>query len=47
VPGLLQTAGYARHNISSYGGVEPVTPGMVDRMVRVRMLRQQVLERDP
>jgi len=47
VPGLLQTADYARHIISSYGGVEPVTPGMIERMVRVRMLRQQVLERDP
>jgi transcriptional regulator with XRE-family HTH domain len=47
VPGLLQTADYARHIISSYGGVEPVSPGMIERMVRVRMLRQQVLERDP
>lgn len=47
VPGLLQTAGYARHIIGSYGRVEPMAPGMIERMVKVRMLRQQVLERDP
>jgi transcriptional regulator with XRE-family HTH domain len=47
VPGLLQTEGYARHIISSYSRVEPVTPGMVERLVRVRMRRQQVLEREP
>jgi transcriptional regulator with XRE-family HTH domain len=47
VPGLLQTAGYARHIVSSYGGVEPRAPGMIERVVRVRMLRQQVLSRDP
>jgi transcriptional regulator with XRE-family HTH domain len=47
VPGLLQTAGYARHIISSYGGVEPIAPGMIERVVKVRMLRQEVLTRDP
>jgi transcriptional regulator with XRE-family HTH domain len=46
VPGLLQTEAYARHIISSYSRVEPVAPGLVGRMVRVRMQRQQVLDRD-
>jgi transcriptional regulator with XRE-family HTH domain len=46
VTGLLQTEGYARHIISSYTRVEPVPPGMVDRLVRVRMRRQQVLDRE-
>jgi transcriptional regulator with XRE-family HTH domain len=46
VTGLLQTESYARHIISSYSRVEPVTPGMIGRMVRVRMQRQQVLNRD-
>jgi transcriptional regulator with XRE-family HTH domain len=47
VTGLLQTESYARHIISSYSKVEPVAPGMVERMVKVRMQRQQVLDRDP
>jgi transcriptional regulator with XRE-family HTH domain len=47
VTGLLQTEGYARHIISSYSRVEPVPPGMVERLVRVRMRRQQVLDREP
>jgi transcriptional regulator with XRE-family HTH domain len=46
VTGLLQTEEYARHIISSYSRVEPVAPGMVGRLVRVRMRRQQVLSRD-
>ena len=46
MPGLLQTEGYARHIISSYSRVEPVAPGMIGRMVRVRLQRQQVLDRD-
>jgi transcriptional regulator with XRE-family HTH domain len=46
VAGLLQTEGYARHIISSYSRVEPVAPGMVGRLVRVRMRRQQVLDRE-
>jgi transcriptional regulator with XRE-family HTH domain len=45
VPGLLQTEGYARQVISSYSRVEPIAPGMIGRMVRVRMRRQQVLDR--
>jgi transcriptional regulator with XRE-family HTH domain len=47
VTGLLQTERYARHIIGSYSRVEPVTPGMVERLVRVRMRRQQVLHRKP
>ncbi len=46
VTGLLQTEEYARHIIGSYSRVEPVAPGMVGRLVRVRMRRQQVLSRD-
>jgi len=46
VPGLLQTEDYARHVISSYSRVEPIAPGMIGRLVRVRMRRQQVLDRD-
>ncbi len=46
VTGLLQTESYARQIISGYSRIEPVAPGMVERMVRVRMRRQQVLNRD-
>jgi transcriptional regulator with XRE-family HTH domain len=47
VAGLLQTEAYARHIISSYNRVEPIAPGMIERLVRVRMRRQQVLDRQP
>ncbi len=46
VTGLLQTEEYARHIIGSYSRVEPVAPGMIGRLVRIRMRRQQVLNRD-
>src|ERR1051325_10298560 len=46
VAGWLQTEAYARHIISSYSRVEPVAPGMVGRLVKVRMRRQQVLNRE-
>ena len=46
VAGLLQTEAYARHIIGSYTRVEPITPGMIGRLVGVRMRRQQVLDRD-
>jgi transcriptional regulator with XRE-family HTH domain len=46
VAGLLQTEAYARHIISSYSRVEPIAPGMIGRMVKVRMQRQQLLNRD-
>jgi len=45
VAGLLQTEGYARQIINSYDRVEPVAPSQVSRLVRVRMRRQQVLDR--
>ena len=45
VPGLLQTEAYARHIISSYSRVEPIAPGMIGRLVKVRMRRQQALNR--
>jgi transcriptional regulator with XRE-family HTH domain len=45
VTGLLQTEAYARHIISSYNRIEPLPPGVIGRMVRVRMQRQQVLSR--
>jgi transcriptional regulator with XRE-family HTH domain len=46
VAGLLQTEAYAKHIISSYSRVEPIAPGMIGRLVRVRMRRQQVLSRE-
>ncbi len=46
VPGLLQTEAYARHIIGSYSKVEPITPGMIGRLVKVRMRRQEVLDRE-
>jgi len=46
VTGLLQTEDYARHIITSYSRIEPLAPGMIGRMVRVRLRRQQVLNRD-
>ena len=46
VPGLLQTEEYARNIISSYSRVEPIAPGMIGRLVRVRTRRQQVLDRE-
>jgi transcriptional regulator with XRE-family HTH domain len=46
VTGLLQTEDYARQIISGYSRVEPMAPRMIDRMVRVRMRRQQILNRE-
>jgi transcriptional regulator with XRE-family HTH domain len=45
VAGLLQTETYARHIVDSYDRVEPIAPSQVTRLVRVRMRRQQVLDR--
>jgi transcriptional regulator with XRE-family HTH domain len=47
VAGLLQTEAYARHIISSYTKIEPIAPGMIERLVRIRMRRQELLERKP
>ncbi len=46
VAGLLQTEAYARHIISSYSQVEPIAPGMIERLVKVRMQRQRALTRE-
>jgi len=46
LPGLFQTEAYARHIISTYSQIEPVTPGMIDRLVRVRMRRQHIVNRE-
>ena len=46
VTGLLQTEAYARQIISGYSRVEPTPPAMIGRLVRVRLRRQQVLDRD-
>ena len=45
IAGLLQSEGYARHIIDSYDRVEPIAPSQVSRLVRVRLRRQQVLDR--
>ena len=47
VAGLLQTEAYARHIIGAYGRIEPNPPSMIERQVRVRMRRQEVLNRSP
>ena len=47
IPGLLQAPAYARHIIANYGLIEPIAPGMIERLVRVRMQRQLVLTREP
>jgi Domain of unknown function (DUF5753) len=36
-----------RSIISSYSQVEPITPRMVERIVKVRIKRQEVLDREP
>ncbi len=45
VTGLLQTEAFASLIFGSYSRVEPVPPGMIGRLVRVRMRRQQILDR--
>jgi hypothetical protein len=47
VPGLFQTEAYARHIIGTYRQIEPITPGMIERLVKVRMRRQHVVNREP
>jgi transcriptional regulator with XRE-family HTH domain len=47
IPGLLQAEAYARHIIANYGLIEPIAPGLIERLVRVRMQRQRVLTREP
>jgi len=45
VSGLLQTEDYAREVIRTANGTAP--PGEVERRVEARMVRQQLLDRDP
>jgi transcriptional regulator with XRE-family HTH domain len=45
VPGLLQTRRYAQQVNRSYQQVAGVPPGLMERRVQARMLRQQVLSR--
>ena len=47
VPGLLQTEQYARHILFGYQEVATVPPTMVERYVETRLIRQQLLNRDP
>lgn len=46
VPGLLQTEQYAHHVNRGYRQVVGMPPTMMDRRVRARLLRQQILTRD-
>ena len=47
VPGLLQTAEYARQVNSGYQGVAAIPPVQMERRLEAWLARQQVLNRDP
>ena len=47
VPGLLQTPDYARAVRQLWHRMFPSPPGEIDRWVEVRLIRQQVLTRNP
>jgi transcriptional regulator with XRE-family HTH domain len=47
VPGLLQTPDYARAATEPWQTMFPGPPSEIDRRVEARLLRQQVLSRDP
>ncbi len=47
VPGLLQTEEYARRLNAGYHSVIPTPPGILEKLVHVRMIRQEVLAREP
>jgi transcriptional regulator with XRE-family HTH domain len=47
IPGLLQAESYARCIIANYGLIEPIAPGLIERLVKVRVQRQLVLDREP
>jgi transcriptional regulator with XRE-family HTH domain len=47
IPGLLQTADYARAVREPWLEMFPGPPSEIDRWVETRLLRQQVLTRDP
>jgi hypothetical protein len=46
IPGLLQTEDYATHVHLGYGRVMPIPPGVIERRVKVRMIRQTALTGD-
>lgn len=43
IPGLLQTEEYARQIHRGYQSAVPTPPGVIERRIRVRMIRQEVL----
>lgn len=47
VPGLMQTEDYARQLNLGYQTAIPTPPRVLERLVRVRMIRQELLTRDP
>jgi transcriptional regulator with XRE-family HTH domain len=48
IPGLLQTEKYARQLFANFQRVIPtLTPTVIDQRVTVRMIRQELLTRDP
>jgi hypothetical protein len=47
VPGLLQTEEYARRILATFREAVPVPPGILERRVQVRLIRQEILTRDP
>lgn len=47
IPGLLQTEEYARQLNEGYHSVIPTPPGVLERLVQVRMIRQQLLTSEP
>jgi len=47
VPGLLQTEDYARAIMSGWWSMFALTPADLERRVRARLVRQQLLTRDP
>jgi len=46
VTGLLQTERYAHALLAEYSRVEPIAPAIIQRRVKLRLRRQQVLERE-
>lgn len=47
IPGLLQTEEYARRVNTKGYSLAPVPPSQVERSVRARMIRRELLTRDP
>jgi transcriptional regulator with XRE-family HTH domain len=47
VPGLFQTESYAREMMLAWQSMFPLPPSDLDRRQEARMIRQQILDRDP